>query len=144
MPNSCALSTPTSRPKLRELHKSSSNEKEGREANEQLVLKGAENEGNLAMEKTNNSLNSLNSIGGVKGEEPEKKGEEPEGDSDSCKDSVIEVTSTGSKGDSSNEVESNGDKERKKEMENQKFKKKGMLANCKERTGASSPSPSVG
>lgn len=130
----------SSRPKLRELHKT---EKEGEEDEltaEQLALKGAENESNRTMEKTNNSLNSLNSVGSGVKEELGKK----EGDSDSSKDSVIEVTSTGSKGDSSNEVESSTDKERKKEMENQKSIKKPLLANCQERTGASSPSPSVG
>lgn len=130
--------------KLKELRKTY-NEKEGEEeelTDEQLALKGAENESDLAMEKTNNSLNSIGSGG------KEEAGKE-EGDDDSSKDSVIEVTSTESKGDSSNEVETNTDKEKKKELENQmsKKKKKGeipMLANCKERTGASSPSPSVG
>lgn len=113
---------------------------------EQLSLKGAENESDLTIEKTNNSLNSLNSLGsGEKGEGEEDR--KKEGD-DSSKDSVIEVASTGSKGDSSSEVESSTEKEKMKEMMNQNSKKKGgeipMLANCKERTGASSPSPSVG
>ena len=102
--------------------------------------KGAENESDRTMEKTNNSLNSLNSIGSGVKEEVGKK----EADSDSSKDSVIEVTSTGSKGDSSNEVENSTDKEREKEMKNQKSIKKPLFANCQERTGASSPSPSVG
>lgn len=142
----CTLDSCRPQQKLKELRKTY-NEKEGEEeelTDEQLALKGAENEiGDLAMEKTNNSLNSLNSIGSGGKEEARKK----EGDDDSSKDSVIEVTSTGSKGDSSSEVESNTEKEKKKELENRMSKKKGenpMLANCKKRTGASSPSPSVG
>lgn len=134
------LMMPSTPQKLKELRKTSSSEKEGDEdrvTEEQLALKGAENESDLAMQKTNNSLNSLNSIGSGGMEEDRKK----EGD-DSSKDSVIEVASNGSKGDSSSE----SDAEKMKELRNQKSKKGGevsLLANCKERTGASSPSPSV-
>ena len=133
--------------KLKELRKAF-NEKEKQEdsddmedggplTEEQLTMKGAENDSDLVTERTNHSLNSLNSAGSGGQEEERKK----EGDAIS-KESLIDVTSSESnKEDSpSNEVHTNMVNKKEGMMNH---KKAHLLAN-NQRTGASSPSPSVG
>lgn len=146
------LSTPgptpfnhTPRPKKLKERKAGENEKEGSPDDplEQLD----ENRSNLLKKRNiHNSLNSLSSIGSGGGKEEDGKKEED----DSSKDSLIETMSNDSRGNncSNNEVEtSSSHKEKEKEISNQNSKKtgpRGELHLVEERTGASSPSPSVG
>lgn len=110
---------------------------------EQLDLKGRSDQ----TKENSNIHNSLNSLDSRKKEEGPRK----EGGVATSKESLIETTSGDSRGDSSsnevNEVECSTHREQQEKKVNQNTTKRGdinLLANFKERTGASSPSPSIG
>lgn len=120
------------------------NEKEGSLDDPEETLKGEENSRNSDQTKEESNIhNSINSMGsgggGTQEEEPRKEGVT------TSKESLIQTMSGDSKEDvSSNQVECSTHREQQETNQNTRKGSGDILANFKERTGASSPSPSVG